>query len=135
MQDGTMQRFRLGAQRTDDEIAPLQAAALDGRLLIKRCRACGQPHWHPRALCPFCFSDDTAWEDSTGLGTIYTYSIVRRSPTGPYALAYIRLDDGPLMLSQVVDCRIEDVGIGKRVCVTFQATQDGPPLPVFRLSP
>ncbi len=130
-----MQRPRLGVQSTDDEIAPLQDAAHERRLLIKRCHDCGQPHWHPRARCPFCLSGNTLWEPSDGAGTIYTYSIVPRSPSGPYAIAYIRLDDGPLMLSQVVDCTPEDVAIGKRVSVTFQEVDGGPPLPVFLLIP
>lgn len=131
--DSLMQRARLGVQTTDPEIAPLQDAAREGRLFIKRCHACGRPHWHPRALCPFCLSTDTRWEDSSGTGEIYTYSIVRRSPTGPYAVAYVRLDDGPLMLSQVVDCRADEVAIGARVAVAFQDVPDGPPLPVFML--
>lgn len=131
--DSLMQRARLGVQTTDPEIAPLQDAAREGRLIIKRCHACGRPHWHPRALCPFCLSTDTRWEDSSGTGEIYTYSIVRRSPTGPYAVAYVRLDDGPLMLSQVVDCRADEVAIGARVAVAFQDVPDGPPLPVFML--
>src|ERR1035437_1942320 len=32
---------------------------VEGKLLIKRCTACGEPHYFPRTLCPFCFSDKT----------------------------------------------------------------------------
>ena len=129
-----MQRPSLGRQSTDIEVAPLQEAAREGRLLIKRCNDCGEPHWHPRARCPFCLSGDTFWVEATGGGTIYTYSIVRRSPTGPYAMAYILLDEGPFMMSQVVDCTPGDVAIGKRVRVVFQGVKDGPPLPLFALT-
>ena len=31
--------------------------AVEGKLLIKRCKACGEAHYFPRSLCPFCFSD------------------------------------------------------------------------------
>ena len=67
---------------------------LHDKLLIKRCTACGEPHYYPRALCPFCFSDETVWEESSGEGEIYTYSIMRRSPTGPYAIGYVTLKEG-----------------------------------------
>lgn len=130
-----MMRAALGAQSTDAEIAPLQEAARQQRLLIKRCSDCGQPHWHPRTFCPFCMSPRTLWEESKGTGVIYTFTIVRRSPTGPFAIAYIRLDSGPLMLSHVVDCRPGEIAIGKRVSVCFQPVPDAPPLPLFRLVP
>jgi uncharacterized OB-fold protein len=134
MEEDVMLRADLGVQSTDLEIAPLQAAARQNQLLIKRCVDCRQPHWHPRALCPFCLSCNTVWEESTGRGEIYAFTIFRRSRTGPYAIAYIRLDDGPLMLSHIVDCRPIEVAIGKRVSVCFQLVPDGPPLPVFTLS-
>ena len=64
-------------------------AAAEGRFLIKRCTACGEAHWYPRAMCPFCHSDKTVWEESKGEGVVYSFSILRKSPTGPYALAYV----------------------------------------------
>ena len=64
------------------ESKPFWDAAAEGRFLIKRCNDCGQAHWFPRALCPFCFSDKTVWEESPGEGVIYSYSVMRRSPTG-----------------------------------------------------
>ena len=129
-----MHHAELGVQSTDCELAPLQDAARANRLLLKRCRDCRQLHWYPRARCPFCLSGDTVWEESSGEGTIYTFTIVRRSPTGPFALAYVRLDDGPVMLSHIVDCRPNEVTIGKRVKVQFLPVEGGPPLPVFYLS-
>ena len=39
---------------------------VEGKLLIKRCTACGEAHYFPRSICPFCFSDQTVWEESSG---------------------------------------------------------------------
>jgi uncharacterized OB-fold protein len=47
-------------------------AAAEGKLLIKKCNACGEVHFYPRALCPFCFSDQTVWQEASGQGTVYT---------------------------------------------------------------
>ncbi|WP_082525235.1 zinc ribbon domain-containing protein [Mesorhizobium sp. Root102] len=42
---------------------PFWQAAREGRFLIKHCSSCGRAHWHPRQLCPFCFSAETEWWD------------------------------------------------------------------------
>ncbi len=46
------------------ETAPFWEAARQGKFMIKRCTACGEPHYFPRSICPFCFSDKTVWEES-----------------------------------------------------------------------
>ena len=56
------------APQGNPETAPFWEAAKQGKFLIKRCTACGEPHYFPRAICPFCFSDATVWEESSGEG-------------------------------------------------------------------
>ena len=113
------------------ETKPFFDAAAEGRFLIKRCTACGEAHWYPRTICPFCHSDQTVWEESKGEGVVYSFSILRKSPTGPYALAYVTLDEGPNVLTNILDVAPEDVKIGMRVKVKLQDTEGGPPVPVF----
>jgi uncharacterized protein len=106
-------------------------AATQGTLLIKRCTACGEPHWYPRALCPFCGSDRTEWTPASGRGTIYSYSVFRRAPI-PYAIAYVTLAEGPTMMTNIVDCDLDAIRIGQVVQVRFKPTEDGgPPVPMF----
>lgn len=113
------------------ETKPFWDAAREGRFLIKRCEACGEAHWYPRNLCPFCFSEKTVWQESPGEGVIYTFSIMRRSPSGPYAIGYVTLDEGPSVLTNFVDVAPEALTIGMKVKVKFQPTEGGPPAPVF----
>ena len=113
------------------ESKPFFDAAAEGRFLIKRCTACGEAHWYPRTVCPFCHSDETVWEESPGEGVVYSFSIMRKSPTGPYALAYVTLDEGPNVMTNIVDVAPEDLKIGQRVKVRLQPTEGGPPVPVF----
>lgn len=113
------------------ESQPFWEAAKDGRFLIKRCTACSKPHWYPRAVCPFCLSAETEWVESPGEGVIYTYSVLYRSPTGPYAIGYVTLDEGPAVLTNFVDVAPDGLKIGMRVKVRFQPTEGGPPVPVF----
>ncbi|MBM3369515.1 MAG: Zn-ribbon domain-containing OB-fold protein [Betaproteobacteria bacterium] len=106
-------------------------AAKSGRFLIKRCKDCGKAHWFPRALCPFCMGE-TDWEEASGRGEIYTYSITRKALPQPFVIAYVTLDEGPRMMTHIVDCDPESVRIGQRVKLVFKPTEgDGPPLPMF----
>jgi uncharacterized OB-fold protein len=114
------------------ETKPFWDAAAEGRFLLPRCRACEQPFWYPRKICPNCMSSDVELVESPGEGVVYTFSILRRSPTGPYALGYVTLDEGPAVLTNFVDVTPEELKIGMRVKVRFQQTEGGgPPAPVF----
>ena len=106
-------------------------AASQSRLLIKKCIACGEFHHYPRALCPFCFSDRTEWRDASGTGTIHTYSVLRRGVPEPYCIAYVTLEEGVSMLTNIVDCDLDAVRIGMKVKVTFKPSEGGPPVPMF----
>ena len=109
-------------------------AATSGKLLLKYCNACNQYHHYPRALCPFCFSDQTEWKESKGTGTIYSYSVTRVSGPTPYAIAYVALDEGVTMLTNIVDCDLDTIRVGQKVVVTFKPSEDGPAIPMFKLA-
>jgi uncharacterized OB-fold protein len=112
------------------EIQAYWDAAAQGRLLLKHCASCGCSHFYPRAICPHCFSDKTEWRESQGNGTIYSFSVMRRVAQ-PYAIAYVTLDDGVTVMSNIVDCDLDALAIGQRVKVAFRPS-DGPlTIPVF----
>ena len=104
--------------------------AARGTLLIKRCRACTQAHYYPRALCPFCGSDATEWQAAAGTGVVYSYSVMRRAEI-PYAIAYVTLDEGVTMMTNIVDCDLDQIRVGQRVRLVFKPTEGGPPVPAF----
>jgi uncharacterized protein len=110
------------------------AAAKEGVLMLKRCRSCGQSHFYPRAICPRCLSDDTEWHAASGKGTIYTYSIMRRAAV-PYAIAYVTLDEGLTMMTNIVDCDLNAVRVGQAVEATFRNSEGGHAIPVFKPRP
>jgi uncharacterized protein len=107
-------------------------AATRGELLIKRCADCGEHHYFPRAICPHCFSDRTEWVGTAGRGTIYSFSISRRVLPTAYAIAYVTLDEGVSMMTNIVDCDLDAIRIGQAVEVVFKPTDGGPPVPMFR---
>lgn len=113
------------------ENLPFWEAAAGGQFVLPYCKQCDQTHWHPRALCPTCRSSDLSWRPASGRAQVHSFSIVRRPPT-PYVLAYVQIDEGPILMTNIVDCEVDAVYIGMPVEVTFQPTRQGRMAPVFR---
>lgn len=110
---------------------PFWEAAKTGKFLVKYCKSCNEPHWYPRALCPFCFGE-TEWKEGSGTGTIYSLSVMQRGNPNPYCIAYVTLDEGVTMMTQIVDCDLAALKIGQKVKLVFKpTTEDGPPVPMF----
>ncbi|MEV0241235.1 Zn-ribbon domain-containing OB-fold protein [Streptomyces sp. NPDC050674] len=116
-------------------------AAAEGRLLIRRCGACGRAHHYPREFCPHCWSEDVTWERASGRATLYTWSVVHRNDLPPfpgrvpYVAAVVELAEGPRMMTEIVgtdDDRPPGEGpplsAGARLEVAFR---EG--VPVFRV--
>ena len=117
--------------RANPETRPFWDAAAEGKFMIGRCKACGEAHFYPRSICPYCWSDDTRLKQSSGEGVVYTFSIMRKSPTGPFAIGYVTLAEGPSVLTNFVDCDLDALRIGDRVRVVFRQTDGAYPVPLF----
>ena len=110
-------------------------------LRYQTCDDCREVVFTPRRHCTKCGSGQLSWNVSKGLGTVYTYSIVRQNripgfaELGAYAVAYVDLDEGFRMMTNIVgvDDLTRDVHIGQRVAVEFEEQDEGGyPIPVFR---
>lgn len=123
--------FKAPAEHPDN--AEFWAAAREGRLLVRHCDSCGKPHWYPRTLCPFCLGT-THWKQASGRGTIYSYSVTRRAGPTPFCMAYVTLEEGVTMMTQIVDCDLDTVRIGQKVLLRFSPSDGGAPLPTFTLA-
>ncbi|MEU1850438.1 OB-fold domain-containing protein [Streptomyces sp. NPDC019990] len=133
-----MERIRLtGPQHPADVPEPdaftraYWGAAAEGRLLIRRCRACERAHHYPREFCPHCWSEDVTWESASGRATLYTWSVVHRNDLPPFAertpyvAAVVDLAEGPRMMTEVVEAG--ELSAGADLEVLFRRG-----VPVFR---
>ena len=134
MSDQTRQARRVPPPAVTPETARFWEAAAKGKLLYGFCDACKEPHYFPRSFCPFCFSDRVEWKEASGRAEIYSYSIMHRSPSGPYAIAYVTLVEGPRLLTNIVDCELAAIRIGAAVTLVFKPSDGGPPVPFFTLA-
>lgn len=114
-------------------------AAREGRLLFQRCRACGEPVFHPRPACPYCLSGDLDWQQSEGKGEIYSFTtqyvpLQQASQTfKPRNLGIVCLDEGFHMFAEITDEAGIGLGIGRRVKVWFDDRGEGVTLPKFEV--
>jgi uncharacterized OB-fold protein len=119
-------------------------AAAKGVLLVPKCLECGSTFWHPRPRCPHCGSDRVDWIESSGNGTIHTFTVVRQSSDPyfksklPYAVAMVELaieqEQGPRIriMSNVIDCPLDTLHIGMPVAVVFEQVSEQVAIPLFR---
>jgi uncharacterized OB-fold protein len=125
----------------DEDIAPFWAAVAERRFVLLRCTTCGAWYW-PASYCrnhgnePFMANLE--WQDASGRGTVFAFTIHRRAfhpafaAEVPYVYALIALDEGPMFGSNIVDCAPEDVRTGMPVEVTFVERAESGMLPLFR---
>ena len=117
--------------------APHWDGARQGRLMVQRCPSCHSHVFIPRHACPHCLAEPLAWVESSGKGTIYSYTIIHRPPhpafDPPYCAAIIELEEGWHMLSNIVAAAPETIRVGLPVKVDYLDTGEGITLPVFRL--
>lgn len=123
----------------DPHTQPFWDATAEGRLLLPKCDACATLIWYPRQFCPSCGSTRISWLQASGRGTIYSFTINRMGRAdlpayrglGPYVLAYVELEEGPRILTNVVDCDPDTVQVGQAVDLVFHDTGQGSALPRF----
>lgn len=112
------------------------AGCREGKLLLQHCTDCGRPQFYPRILCSHCGSRELGWQAASGDGRIATFTVVRQpvSPAyeAPYVVALIDLDEGPRMMSHIVNCDPEQIRVGQTVQVLFEDWSDELTMPVFQ---
>jgi len=110
----------------------------EGRLRVQRC-GCGHAWLPARRECPSCLRDGARWEDCSGRGSVLSWVVYHTAyhpafeSRLPYHVALVELDEGPRLLSRVLDGHDRLRG-GLRVELAV-SWEDGLALPTFRLDP
>ncbi|WP_395108031.1 Zn-ribbon domain-containing OB-fold protein [Actinomadura sp. SCN-SB] len=118
--------MRTDLPTVDDHSRPYWDGFREGRFLVARCGDCGRVHHYPRPACPFCWSEDVAPVEASGRATLYTYSTVHMNDLPPfkerlpYVAAVVDLEEGPRVMTTVVDCDPADLRIGMELAAAFQ---------------
>ena len=107
------------------------------KLLLQRCDDCSKTYFPPRPFCPECASRNVSVVAASGKGILYSYVIHHRPVSGftpPYAIAVVELEEGPRMMTNIVDCpqTPEALVLDMPIEVVFEPQNDAITLPVFR---
>ena len=108
------------------------------QLLIQRCSECNKYQFYPRIICTACLSNNIEWVKAKGCGEILSYTIVRKAISEayaadvPYVIALIKLEEGPKMMSNIVNCQPDKVMIGMLVEVVFDDWSEELSIPMFQ---
>lgn len=104
---------------------PFWAAAKRHALALQRCASCEKFVFYPRTICPHCGAEDLVWQEASGRGSVYSFTVARRptmrpfEPDVPYVIAIVELEEGPRMTTNIVGCSPEAVHVGMAVQAAF----------------
>jgi uncharacterized OB-fold protein len=119
------------------ESKPFWDACARHQLLVQTCRECGAVQYYPRGVCAACWSPDLEWTPSAGRGRVFTFTVTHRTQARgfrdelPYVLAWITLDEGVQVMSNIVGVDPATIKIGMPVHVTFDDVKEGLSIPKF----
>lgn len=106
-------------------------------LIGKKCSDCDSLYFPNREVCQNCGSHELEDYKFKGKGNVVTYTIIRTPVTDPegeiiekparnipYILAIVKLEEGPLVTTEIVDCSLDEVEIEKNVEMVFRKIQE-----------
>jgi len=124
----TMNERTIPAPIEDPSTKPFWDAARQGRLMLGYCLDTGLHFWPPRNTSPFTLSPHVEPRAASGRGVVHSFTVMRVAQ--PYAPAFVELEEGPRIFTNIVDCDLAEIRIGMKVRLEWQATE-GAPVPMF----
>jgi uncharacterized OB-fold protein len=131
-------KYRKPIPRLDEESKPFWEACARHELYVQRCRRCSKIFYYPRAVCPEDLSPDLEWVRCSGRGKVYTFTVTYQNQSAgfrenlPYVMAYVELEEGVRLLTNIVGCKPEEVRIDMQVEVTFEDASPDISIPLFK---
>ncbi|MBN9078714.1 MAG: hypothetical protein BGN87_23175 [Rhizobiales bacterium 65-79] len=117
---------------------PYWEGAKRHELRLQRCRSCGKL-WAPHSpVCPHCFSEDYEWKKVSGRGKIATWVVFHKlyhpsfAKDIPYNVAFVELEEGPRIISNIVGVKNDELYIGMPVEVIFEDVNEDISIPKFQ---
>jgi uncharacterized OB-fold protein len=118
--------------------APLWESIRARRMRLQRCAACGAWQYPPGPGCPECLSEALEWREVSGGARVVSWAVFHRqylpAYPAPYNVVVVRLDEGPLMVSNLEGRAPQGSWIGARMRLVYATMPDGAVLPRFALA-
>jgi uncharacterized OB-fold protein len=133
----TSTEYRKPLPKIDTLNRPFWELCRQGKLAVQRCSACGDRHFPQSPVCPSCLGDRQEWEVVSGQGTLLSWITFHRAywdgfaKDVPYDVCLVELDEGPIIVSNLVGTTEGQTAVGDRVEVVFERATDEISLPKF----
>ena len=124
----------------NEDSHPFWDGCRNGKLLLQQCQACGNVRYPPRPMCPTCSALTSEWVEAVGRGRIYSWVVAHHAAHPaladevPYNIVLVELEEGPRMVSNLLDVAPEVIAPNDPVEVVFVRVDEDLTLPQFRLS-
>ncbi|MQG84112.1 MAG: hypothetical protein FI702_12440 [SAR202 cluster bacterium] len=121
----------------NDENRAFWEGCRQGELRVQKCSNCGHIR-HLSPACPQCLKAEHEWVAASGRGTVYSWIVVHQRYNRafeedlPYNVTIVELDEGPRMVTSLVDVENEDIKAGTPVEVVFDRVTEEITLPKFK---
>jgi uncharacterized OB-fold protein len=106
-----------------------------GELMIPYCPGCERFFFYATVLCPRCHTPDWEWRQASGLGTVYSFTVVHRrlgpGLPAPYVVGVVELEEGVRLMTNLVDFDEDRLAIGALVTARFGTSWDGRDVALF----
>ena len=116
---------------------PMWESIAAHRMALQCCRNCGAFRYPPGPACPKCLAEEADWKPLSGMGTIMSWVVFHRqylpAYPAPYHAIAVKLEEGPVMISNLEGPQPEGAWIGQKVRIVYSETAGGQTLPRFRL--
>ena len=107
-------------------------------LLLQRCDACGRHRFPPSERCSSCLDTASEWVPASGRGKVWSWIRMWQAyfpafdADRPYIVAYVELEEGPRLMTTLVECHPDEIVCDMAIEVTFEEVTDDVTLPKFR---
>jgi uncharacterized OB-fold protein len=120
----------------DEQNAPYWSALGQGRLELQRCVDCGYVRYPPRWICPECLSERAEWIAMKGAGSVHSFiwyyrPFDDRFQDVPYNVAVVELQEGPRLISNVINVKVGELAVGQSVQARIVNDDSSGPLLLF----
>lgn len=113
-----------------EENAPYWRSAREHTLRLPYCMACERAFYPVQHRCPRCLGDLLEWRPVSGLAQVYSWIVVHQvydqsfADRAPYVVAVVELEEGPRLVTNIVNCLPQDVHRGLPVRAVYEDIDD-----------
>lgn len=130
--------YKLPIPVADEESREFFAGAKEGKLMLLLCSQCGTWRLPGRDRCVDCWSTETEWAQASGRGTLYSFGVMHQqyhpafAEVIPYNYAVVELEEGPRLVTNIVECANEELRTDMPVEAVFDPVSEETTLVRFR---